>query len=142
MEYSAQGAKKHSVRGVAWANDALYVADQPAGRVKVYDGNGKLLGQSNPVECPVHLAVHHGSLYVSGGSEVFRGKLAKPAGNFTLAAIPGLHIKNGGGMAFTDSNHFYIASRTENFIRKFDENFEPMKFDCTLPDNPEFLLHL
>jgi hypothetical protein len=34
LQYSAEGAKKHSVRGVAWINDALYVVDQPAGRVK------------------------------------------------------------------------------------------------------------
>jgi hypothetical protein len=142
LEYSAQGDKKHSVRGVVWANDTLYVADQPAGRIKIYDGNGKLLGQSNQVESPVHLAVHRGSLYVSGGDEVFAAKLPRPAGDFKLAPVPGLNIKNGGGMAFTDSDHFYIASRTENYIRKFDENFRAMKFECDLPDNPEFLMHL
>src|SRR5262249_12342860 len=39
LEYSDDGAKKHSVRGVVWANGALYVADQPACRIKVYDKN-------------------------------------------------------------------------------------------------------
>jgi hypothetical protein len=73
---------------------------------------------------------------------VFAAKLPRPAADFKLAPVPGLNIKNGGGMAFTDSNHFYIASRTENFIRKFDENFHAMKFECDLPDNPEFLMHL
>jgi len=55
LAYSA-GAKKHSVRGVAWANGRLYVADQPAGTVKVYDISGKYLGQSNKLEAgsPVH----------------------------------------------------------------------------------------
>jgi DNA-binding beta-propeller fold protein YncE len=142
LEYSAEGAKKHSVRGVVWANNALYVVDQPAGRVKVYDSNGKFLRQSNQVKSPVHLVVHESSLYVSGGNEVLTAKLSKAAGDFMLAPIPSLQIKNGGGMAFTGSGHFYIASRTENFIQKFDDNFEPMKFECTLPDNPEFLLHI
>ena len=141
LEYSAQGQKKHSVRGVLWTNNALYVADEPAGKIKIYDANGKLLGQSNKVESPVHLVAHQGSLYVSGANEVLTAKLVKPPGDFTLAPIPGLTIKNGGGMAFTDSGHFYIASRTENYIQKFDAGFKPMKFECTLPDNPEFLLH-
>jgi len=142
LEYSAEGEKKHSVRGVVWANDALYVVDQPACRIKVYDQNGRFLGQSNRVKEPVHLVVDNGSLYVSGGNEVLTAKLSKPAGDFTLSAIQGLQIKNCGGMAFTSSGHCYIASRTENFILKFDASFKPMKFKCTLPDNPEFLLHV
>lgn len=142
LEYSAEGEKKHSVRGVVWANDALYVVDQPAGRVKVYDHNGKFLGQSNMVESPVHLLVHNGSLYVSGGNEVLTAKLSKPAGDFMLLAMPGVRIKNSSGMAFTDSGHFYVASRTENTILKFDSNFKPMKFACELSDNPEFLMHV
>jgi hypothetical protein len=142
LEYSATGDKKHSVRGVLWTNDALYVVDQPAGKVKVYSRSGKLLGQSNEVESPVHLVAHKDTLYVSGGNVVFTAKLSKPAGDLTLTAIPGLHVKNGGGMAFSESGHLYIASRTENVIYKFDSTFKAMPFSCELPDNPEFLLHL
>jgi hypothetical protein len=142
LQYSAEREKKHSVRGVVWANHALYVADQPAKRVKVYDSAGRFLGQSNEIESPAHLVVHEGSLYVSGADQVLAAKLSQPAGDFTLRAIPGLHIKNSGGMAFTDKGHFYVASRTENFILKFDSAFKPMKFRCDLPDNPEFLLHV
>jgi len=142
LEYSGEGEKKHSVRGVAWANNALYVADQPACRIKVYDKNGKFLGQSNGVESPVHLLVWKGSLYVSGGNEVLTAKLPNPPGDFTLSQIKGVKVKNGCGMAFADSGHFYIASRTENVILKFDSDFKPMEFDCNLPDNPEFLLHV
>jgi hypothetical protein len=142
LQYSAEGEKKHSVRGVEWANNALYVVDQPAGRVKVYDRAGRLLGQSNEVESPVHLVAHEGSLYVSGGNEVLTAKLPAPAGDFILSAIPGLHIKNGCGMAFTGEGNFYVASRTENVILKFDSGFNPVKFRCDLPDNPEFLLHI
>lgn len=142
LKYSADDVKKHSVRGVLWGNNALYVVDQPACTVKVYDPAGKFLGQSNQVESPVHLLVHDGSLYVSGGDEVFTAKLPSPPGNFTLSAIKGLKVKNGCGMAFTDSGHLYVASRTENVILKFDPDFNPVKFHCELPDNPEFLLHV
>jgi hypothetical protein len=141
LQYSGEGEKKHSVRGVEWTNNALYVVDQPAGRVKVYDQAGKLLGQSNQVETPVHLLAHGGNLYVSGANEVLTAKLSKPAGDFTLSAIPGLHIKNSCGMAMTGEGHFYVASRTDNVILKFDSAFKPMKFPCGLPDNPEFLFH-
>jgi hypothetical protein len=142
LQYFAQGDKKHSVRGVEWANNALYVVDQPAGRVKVYDHAGKLLGQSNVVESPAHLVAHNGSLYVSGGNEVLTAKLSSPAGDFTLSAIPGLQIKDGSGMAFADDGHFYVASRKDNVILKFDSSFKPVQFSCNLPDNPEFLLHV
>jgi hypothetical protein len=142
LEYSGSGEKKHSVRGVVWANDALYVADQPAGKIKVYDKDGKLLGQSNVVESPVHLVVWKGSLYLSGSNEVLTAKLADPPGDFTLSPIKGVKVKNGCGMAFADSGHFYIASRTENIILKFDSDFKPMEFQCKLTDNPEFLLHV
>jgi hypothetical protein len=142
LEYNAEGEKKHSVRGVVWANDALYVVDQPAGRVKVYDHKGRLLGQSNVVKSPVHLLMHKGSIYVSGGNEVLTARLSKPAGDFTLAPIPNVRVENSCGMAFTDSGHFYVASRTENTILKFDSNFKPMKFSCELSDNPEFLMHV
>jgi hypothetical protein len=140
--FSGQGRKKHSVRGIVWAGNALYVADEPAGKIKVYDASGEFLGQSSQVESPVHLVVHAGKLYVSGSNQVFTAKLPKSPGDFLLSPIPGLRIKNGGAMAFTKSGHFFIASRTEKYIRKFDARFKPMKFECTLPDDPEFLLHL
>jgi hypothetical protein len=142
LEYNDDGAKKHSVRGVVWANGALYVADQPARRIKVYDNNGQFLGQSNGIESPVHLVAWKGSLYVSGGDEIRTAKLPDPPGNFQLEAIKDLKVKNSSGMAFTDKGHFYVASRTQNKIFKFDADFRPMKIDCELPDNPEFLLHV
>ncbi len=142
LEYSDEAAKKHSVRGIVWANNALYVVDQPAGRVKVYDADGTFLGQSNQVETPVHVLVHDGCLYVTGANKVLAAKLPKPAGDFTLKAIPGLKIKNAGGMAFTKDGDVYIASRTEKVIWKFDSSFKQLPFSCTLPDDPEFLLHI
>jgi hypothetical protein len=144
LAYSSVGAKKHSVRGVAWANGRLYVADQPAGTVKIYDITGKYLAESNKLEagCPVHLVVHSGKLYVSGGDHIYTVSLASSPDKFVFTAIDNLKVKNSGGMAFGDSGNFYVASRTDKTILKFDPEFKPMKFRCELPDDPEFLLHV
>lgn len=142
LEYSDDGKKKHSVRGLAWANNSLYVVDQPSGTVKVYNSSGQLVGQSNQVETPVHIAAHDGRLYVTGANRVLTARIPSPPGNFTLSEIHGLHIPNSSGMAFTESGNVYIATRTENSIAKFDADFRPLTFRCSVPDNPEFLLHL
>ena len=134
--------KKHSVRGVVWANGNLYTVDQPAGTVKIYDISGRYVGQSNAVESPVHVVVHNQTLFVSGGDQVLASPLPSPAGDFRLLPVKGLKVKNSSGMAFSNSGNFYVASRTENVILKFDSNFRPVKFRCELPDNPEFLLHV
>lgn len=141
LAYTAEGLKKHSVRGIVWANNALYVADEPAGRVKIYDKNGKFLGQSNQVESPVHLVVWKDNLYVSGANDVLTARLPSPPTDFNLSAIKTVKIKNTSGMAFSSSGHFYVASRTDKLIHKFDSDFKAVKFDCRLPDDPEFLLH-
>lgn len=142
LEYSDAEAKKHSVRGITWANGRLYVADQPASTIKMYDITGKYLGQSNKVETPVHLVAYHGSLYVSGGDQVMTTSLPQSAGDFILKPLKGVKVKNASGMAFGNSGVLYVASRTENYISKFDPDFKPLPFKCELPDNPEFLLHV
>ena len=110
----------------------------------MYDITGKYLGQSNKLEAgsPVHLVVHNGSLYVSGGDHVYTARLPNSPGKFVLQAINTVRVKNSGGMAFGNSGNFYVASRTNRSILKFDSDFQPMKFDCDLPDDPEFLLHV
>jgi hypothetical protein len=142
LEYSDDGAKKHSVRGILWTNGALYVADQPAGRIKAFDKDGKYLGQSNVVETPIHMVAAGNKLFVSGANEILQAELTGKAGDLQLTPVPGLHVKNGGGMAFADSGNLYIASRTENKILKFGPDFKPLPIQSDLPDNPEFLLHV
>src|SRR6267142_300942 len=116
----------------------------------VASSNGNL---SNPVTTPVarpaglayspvHLIVHNGSLYVSGGDHVFASRIPSSPGKLELKALDTVQVKNSCGMTFGNTGNFYVASRTENTILKFDPNFKPMKFSCDLPDNPEFLLHV
>jgi hypothetical protein len=142
LAFSVTGVKKHSVRGVLWTKGALYVVDEPAGRVKAYDADGKLVGQSNQVKQPVHVRSHKGRLYVTGGNEVLTAKIPKKPGDFTLSALPDLKIKNSGGLVFTGSGQLYLASRTGNVISKFDSKLVPLVFGSNLPDNPEFLIHV
>jgi hypothetical protein len=142
LEYSDANAKKHSVRGIAWANRKLYVADQVAGTIKFYDITGKYLGQSNQVETPVHIVLHQGQMYVSGGDQVMTSRLPDAPGDFILKPLKGVKVKNASGMAFGNSGNLYVASRTENVIWKFGPDLKPVRFRCELPDNPEFLLHV
>jgi hypothetical protein len=142
LEYSDADVKKHSVRGIAWANGRLYVADQPAGTIKMYDITGKYLGQSNQVETPVHVLAYQGNLYVSGGDQVMTTQLSQSPAEIVLKPLKGVKVKNASGMAFGNSGTFYVASRTENYISKFGPDFKPVRFKCELPDNPEFLLHV
>ena len=142
LAYSSFGAQKRSVRGLAWAQDRLYVADLPAGTVKIYDARGDYLGQSNEVESPRQLVVHDGSLYVSGGDHVMTARLPSSPDKFVLKAIRSVKVKNSCGMTFGPNGHFFVASRTEKSIQKFDPDFKPMQFNCDLPDDPEFLLHV
>ena len=97
LAFSGTGAKKHSVRGVLWVKGALCVADEPAGRVKVYDASGKMVGQSNKVKEPAHLRSHKGSLYVTGGNQMLTAKIRKKPGDFMLAPLSGLEMKSAGG---------------------------------------------
>ena len=144
LAYSAPvGDKKHSVRGIEWAGEVLYVADQPSHRIKVYGKNGELFGQSNEVESPTHLVARKGTLFVSGGDQIMSATLPKKPGNFELAPVKWLKVKNSSGMAFSPKGKLYVASRTEKRIYKFDAQFKPVEFDTgPLPDDPEFLLHL
>lgn len=126
---------------MVWTNGRLYVADLAAGTVKIYDITGKYMGQSNPVENPIHLIVHNGSLYVSGADEVLTAKIPSAPGDFVLSPIKSVKVRGGSGMAFGNSGNFYVASRSQGIL-KFDSDFRPVKFRCDLPDHPEFLLHV
>jgi hypothetical protein len=142
LDYDDSSKKTHSVRGIVWANGALYVADQPAACIKVYDKNGKFLGKSDDAGTPVHLVVHNGTLFVTGDNHVRMAELPNPPGNFQLKKIDSIDVPNSGAMAFSNEGNLYLASRTDRFIRKFDTHFHKMNFKVELPDDPEFLLHV
>jgi hypothetical protein len=146
----------HSVRGVVWSGERLYVADEPGNAIKVYDQSGNFLGQTAPIQAPVHLCVHEetykGSrvqtLYASGSSGVFCATLplvGKAKGIFEFPEKPLLEQPGAAGIAFSRTD-LYVADRKtakifhyEGFSREAHEHhFKPF----AVSTSPEFVLYV
>lgn len=162
----------NSVRGLAWTNQALYVADEVAAVVKIYDGDGALLGVSNPVgtpaagatgpsDGPVHLLVAGGNgnptLLVTNGKDVYSGELDPThPDSLDLQPIGGIKVPKVAGVAVAPGGILYAASRTQDTLdadgKKQALIFQYTNFpeDPTLEssflvdvdDVPEFVLHV
>jgi hypothetical protein len=77
---------QNSVRGVAFSNGVLYVADEGGGAVRMYDAaTGVPLG-STALKSPVHLLVHSGNLYVTSGDSIYCGACVSLPTN--IPAVP------------------------------------------------------
>jgi hypothetical protein len=140
------GKVAHSVRGVLWTNDALYVADEPGNAIKVYDARGDFLGQVT-IDTPVHLLAHEGILYVTAAGGVFWTQLdATSPSHLILPLQAGIGMEHASGIAFGSGRSFYVADRINSKISWY-EDFSPDAppgaptkiFD--VDNNPEFILH-
>ncbi len=139
------GKVQHSVRDVLLQNNALYVCDEAAGLVKLYDANGSYLSSSNGVPSPAHLLAHNGQLYVSGGDQVLSSPLSTVPPQF--AAVPGVDGSGASGMTFNSKgDKFFVADRKKNEVRSYDVKngaFSNQKsIISSMPDNPEFLVYV
>jgi hypothetical protein len=141
----------HSVRGVVCHAGHLYVADEPADAVKVYDvETGKFCGQiaGDDLRAPVQLLLDAGVLYIgsSGNDRVVCFDLAQGAPVGTVAPRTFVHgkVKHVSGMAFDAEGNFYAAERKKKRIRKFapDGGGDGVEFIGGLPDEPEFILYV
>lgn len=143
----------HSVRGVLFHNGYLYVADEPANAVKVYDVNtGELYSQikGDNLSAPVQLLLQPTSsvLYISssGNDSVVSCDLLKgpSLGNITPTTFIDGQVKHISGMAFDENGDFYAAERIARKIKKFppDGSGSGKKFITDLPDEPEFILYV
>jgi DNA-binding beta-propeller fold protein YncE len=151
VSFDADCKVANSVRGVAWAQGALYVADEVANVVKVYDGQGAYQGQSNRVTAPVHLLVspENGGvvLYVSDKSRVLYATLdpAQPA-NLNLKPVTGIDVPKLSGFAIGTETNFYAGSRHGKAPKIFKYmNFpaDPkLETSFEIADEPEFILHV
>jgi hypothetical protein len=127
----------HSVRGLALTNEVLYVADEPARAIKVYDLLGRFSGHESPVggEEPVHLlaATDPSSgnpvLYVTAHTGVFWSPLQKgkpDALNFQRC----ISAKVASGIVLgADPRTLYVGERGNCRIKQYT-NFIPK------PGNP------
>jgi hypothetical protein len=143
---SKLGKVHFSVRGIAVADGLLYVCDEPAGLIKVYDTDGRLKHSSNQVLRPVHLLTHESQLFMSGGDEVMVAQLGKSPMCFTAAE--GVEGKNVSGMSFArHGGLFFVANRNADCVCRYDVRHDgkfvnKKRLIENMSDHPEFLLHV
>jgi hypothetical protein len=147
LEVDVKGGKvPHSVRGVLWHGPALYVADEVAGTVKVYDASGTYRGQSNAVGSPDHLVAQGGLVYVGSGRQVFRGGAVSAIVPAVLdfSPIVGITLGSVAGMAFGPTGDLYVADRTGRQLWRYaaPDFSSGSRVGSQLSDDPEFLLYV
>jgi len=151
--FSTSTPKKvaHSARGLLFHSGYLYVADEPANAVKVYNGaSGELKGQiqGKNLRAPVQLLVNANFLYISssGNDSVVSFDLAQGAPSGTVAPITFIDgkVKSISGLAFDSEGNFYAAERKTKKIRRFPQHGSGTGEDFikSLPDEPEFILYV
>jgi hypothetical protein len=145
----------NSVRGLAFWNGALLVADEVAGMVKAYSvANGSLLAAIIGLEAPVHLLVNGSTLYISTKPGVMQVPLpAQISLNTPLNATPYITsqmmsaggVKSVAGMCFgpapsSKTQTMFVADRTGNAVYYLSgTSLKP--FIQKLSDNPEFIVY-
>jgi hypothetical protein len=140
------GRVHFSARDVLATEKFLYVCDEQAGMVKVYDTDGALRHFSNAVPRPAHLYAYKRMLYLSGGDQFMAATLDE----FPLyfAPVNGVEGKDVSGMAFDRKGEkLFIANRKDdNVCRhavKRDGGFgKKTAIVGNMPDHPEFVLYV
>jgi hypothetical protein len=140
----------HSVRGVFYYNDFLFVSDEPANAVKVYAmPSGKLHAtiKGDNLASPVQLLEHKNVLYIgsSGNGSVVTVDLSPdfPSGTIAPTTFIDNEVPSISGMLFDDEGNFYAAERKANTILKFPSNGGAKEvFISGLKDNPEFIVYV
>jgi hypothetical protein len=149
------GKMSNSVRGLAYWNGALLVADTVAGMVKAYSvANGSLMAAVTGLDSPVHLLIRATTLYVSTKQGVM--KVALPAQiSFTtpMSASPYITAKmmshagveSVAGMCFgrkpsLGAQTLFVVDRTGNAVYYLSgSSLTP--FLQKLSDSPEFIVY-
>jgi hypothetical protein len=151
LEVSFDGGKvANSVRGILLEDGYLFVADEVANAVKVYDPDtGDLVARikGDNLSAPVQLLLEGKTLYIgsTGNDSVVSYDLRHGFPNHVVAPktfISGA-VKHVSGMAFAHG-HLYAAERKAKKIKKFPASggSHGKDFITGLPDNPEFILHV
>ena len=138
----------NSIRGVLFYEDFLYVADEVANAINIYDGKTReLYGQiaGNNLLSPVQLLVNQSTLYIasSDNDSVVSYDLSKgvPSGTVKPKTFIDGDVKHISGIAFDADGYFYAAERDAQKIKKFQPDGSDGKdFITDLPDNPEFIV--
>ncbi len=144
------GAPRHSVRGIIVHRKHLYVADEAGDTVKIFEvESGRLVARirGTRLRKPVHLILHGETLYIgasgSGSILAFDIPDAIPRGSLKAHTVIDGKLKAPSGFAIGPNGDLYVAERLKQRVRCFSaEGKRKGTFIETLPDMPEFLVHI
>lgn len=144
------GRPRHSVRGIVLHGGYLYVADQAANAVKVFElSSGRLRAsiQGAKIAKPGHLLLHDETLYIgaAGSGSILAHDITdqKPRGELTARSVVDGKLDAPSGMAIGQDGDLYVAERHQRRVRCFSlSGANKGTFIDALPDQPEFLVHL
>ncbi len=144
------GKPRHSVRGIIVHRKNLYVADEAADAVKVFNvQSGELMARITGPElkAPVHLILHGETLYIgaSGTGSILAFDLTSkpPSGEVKARVVIDKKLDSPSGFAVGPDGDFYVAERKKQRVRRFSsEGKKKGTFIDDLPDLPEFLVYV
>jgi hypothetical protein len=144
-----RGKPRHSVRGIVVHRNHLYVADEAADAVKVFNvKSGELMARiTGPaLKAPVHLILHGETLYIgaSGTGSILALDTSMPLSDElkTRVIIDG-KLDTPSGLAVGPDGDLYVAERKKLRVRRFSSSGKKNgTFINDLPDMPEFLVYV
>ncbi len=143
------GMPRYSVRGIVVHRKHLYVADEAADAVKVFNvQSGELMARitGRELKAPVHLILHGETLYIgaSGSGSILALDLkSPPKGELEARVVIAGELDAPSGVAVGPEGDLYVAERKKQRVRRF--SFDGKKegtFIHNLPDMPEFLVYV
>ncbi len=145
-----RGKPRHSVRGIVVHRKHLYVADEAADAVKVFNvRSGELMARitGRVLQAPVHLILHGETLYIgaSGSGSILALDLTctPPKGDLEARAVIDGKLDAPSGFAVGPDGDFYVAERKKQRVRRFSSKGKKKgTFIDDLPDMPEFLVYV
>ncbi|MDJ0513349.1 MAG: hypothetical protein QNJ62_07885 [Methyloceanibacter sp.] len=144
------GRPRHSVRGIVAYRGYLYVADQAADAVKIFElSSGRLRAsiRGKEVRKPVHLLLRDETLYIgaagSGSIVAYDITQREPHGLLSGRVVIDGALHAPSGLAIGPDGDLYVAERRKRCVRRFSrEGADKGVFIEELPDRPEFMLHI
>jgi hypothetical protein len=144
------GRPRHSVRGIIVHRRHLYVADEAADALKIFEiKSGKLIARikGEQLTKPVHLILHGERLYIgaAGSGSILAYDIPKegPHGKVKASVVIDSKLKAPSGFAIGPDGDFYVAERFKQRVRRFSpEGKKKGTFIDGLPDMPEFLVYV
>lgn len=144
------GRPHHSVRGIIVHRGLLYVADEAADAVKIFEvRTGRLIARIRGkwLHKPVHLVLASETLYIgaagSGSILAYAIPAEPPSGKLKAEVIVGGKLAAPSGFAIGPDGDLYVAERFKQRVRRFSiDGRKKGTFIDGLPDIPEFLLHV